>query len=305
MVVMPSARAARVRPSWSRAASRSISNDHSYGYDHVATRSWRSTAGPVAVEHRVVVDELGADDVAAGDGVAEERRRGERLVVGERLLGQASPDGGVVDEHARQRVAERARIGGHQEWRQVLASTSAVVVEQLGLRLVGLGAVLLGEHAEEPIAVHPEQHADPGGATGDRRRNHPAGGIQVTQHPSDVIAPFSQISFECSTPSECWTTGRRTRSTRMEREDGSVPDLTQCTATELLDLYRSRDGVAGRGHPRRARPDRGRPARDQRLLPRRRRRGARLRRRRAKRGGCVAIRSARSTVCRRRSRTSS
>ena len=161
MVVMPSARAARVRSSWSRAASRSISNDHSYGYDHVATRSWRSTAGPVAVEHRVVVDELGADDVAAGDGVAEERGRGERLVVGERLLGQATPDGGVVDEHARQRVAERARIGGTSLTSASASASASSSSSELGLRLVGLGAVLLGEHAEEPVAVHPEQHADP------------------------------------------------------------------------------------------------------------------------------------------------
>ena len=39
-----SARAWRDRSSWSRAASRSISNDHSYGYVSVAIRSWRSTA---------------------------------------------------------------------------------------------------------------------------------------------------------------------------------------------------------------------------------------------------------------------
>ena len=85
-----------------------------------------------------------------------------------------------------------------KRWRQALASDAVVVVEQLGLRLVGPGAVLLGEDAEEPVAVHLEQHADAGGAAGDRRGNHPAGGIQVTQHPPDVIAPFT--GFPCAPP---------------------------------------------------------------------------------------------------------
>ena len=149
--------------------------------------------GPVAVERRVVVDELGADDVAAGDGVAEERGRGERLVVGERLLGQTSPDGGVVDEHAAQRVAERP--GSRAQDVASASASTLVVVEQLELGLVGLGPVLLGEDAHDPVAVHLEHHADASTATSEAGEPSAPGSVEVTQHPSHVIAPFTPPLF--------------------------------------------------------------------------------------------------------------
>ena len=45
LVISLSANASRVSRSCSRAASRSISNDHSYGYESTSMRSWRRTAG--------------------------------------------------------------------------------------------------------------------------------------------------------------------------------------------------------------------------------------------------------------------
>ena len=83
-----------------------------------------------------------------------------------------------------------------------------------------------------------------------------------------------------------------------------MPDLTQCTATELLDLYA--DGSASPVEATRAVLDRIEAVEPdaQRLLPRRRRRGAGGGR--GERGPLAAraSRSDRSTACRRRSRTS-
>ena len=91
LVISFSASAPRVSASCRSAASRSISNGHSYGYDSTSMRSCRSTAAhsPGSVD---VVDALGADDVAPRDGVAEERglRRAPRSRRGLRSTGPAT-----------------------------------------------------------------------------------------------------------------------------------------------------------------------------------------------------------------------
>ncbi len=77
LVISFSASAARVSASCRSAASRSISNGHSYGYDSTSMRSCRSTAAH-SPGRSIVVDALGADDVATRDRLAEERGCGER-----------------------------------------------------------------------------------------------------------------------------------------------------------------------------------------------------------------------------------
>ena len=216
LVISFSASAPRVSASWSSAASRSISNGHSYGYDSTSMRSWRSTAAhsPGSVD---VVDALGADDVAARDGVAEERGCGERLVVGEGLLRQAPPHTVVVDEHARHRVAERPGISSaHHSPRTVIRQGPG---RTLGVRRLAVRRRRLRRRARRRLeragpvpprpgcgassrtrrgtgAVHLEEHAETGGATGERSHDHAAGaGIEVTEHRPDCSAAFTVRSL--------------------------------------------------------------------------------------------------------------
>ena len=94
MVVRSSARAWATRSSCSRAASRSISNDHSYGYETTGMRSWRSTpAHAVAEALGALVDQLGADHLARRPAPRRRRAwpRGPRSRPAPRRRGRARP----------------------------------------------------------------------------------------------------------------------------------------------------------------------------------------------------------------------
>ena len=66
---------------------------------------------PIAGQRGGVGGTLGGDDVAAIEGGGVEVRGGQCLEVGERLSGQATPDGMAVDIDPRQRVTERPAVG--------------------------------------------------------------------------------------------------------------------------------------------------------------------------------------------------
>ena len=60
---------------------------------------------------RALVDQLGSDDLAGGEGLGEERRGREGLVVAEGLGVEAAPDGVIGEVDAARRVAEGPGIG--------------------------------------------------------------------------------------------------------------------------------------------------------------------------------------------------
>ena len=81
------------------------------------------------------------------------------------------------------------------------------------------------------MPVHLEEHTESGEATRERSDDHaPGAGIEITEHSPDCSAAFTVRSFA----------GYRVFSTLFDAIMGFVTptDLTQCSATELLELYR-------------------------------------------------------------------
>ena len=136
-------------------------------------RSWRSTAAHSPGDAAAASSTSSVPTMSPRSSASRKNAgRGERLVVGERLLGQPAPDGVVGDVDPRQRVAERAGVGRCTRRRSGVASASASSSSELRPGLVGLGAVLLGEDAEEAVPVHLEQHDEARGAAGEGRGDH-------------------------------------------------------------------------------------------------------------------------------------
>ena len=152
-------------------------------------RAWRRTAAQSPGRGSAIGDPLGGDDVAALERGGEERRRGEGLEVGQGVSGQTPPDGVVVDEHPRERVTERPGVGpgGHAVGCARRPASLLVVTEQLGACFLGLGPVLLREHAGDAVSVDPHQHAESGHSAGECSGDHaPGARVEVAQHPGDV-----------------------------------------------------------------------------------------------------------------------
>ena len=153
-------------------------------------------AGPAVAEDGPVLVQLGAHDVAGGQGAGEEVGGGEGQVVVVRFLREPAPHDVTVEVDARQRVAERPRIGaafGHgvvaalasasarrrrrRRRRQRRARSASAVTfstrspSSCELRFVGLRPVLLGDDPHDAVAVHLEHDGHPGTATSETARS--------------------------------------------------------------------------------------------------------------------------------------
>ena len=176
-VIRPSASAPRVSASCRRAASRSISNGHSYGYERTSMRSWRSAAAQSPGSDRSPSTRSVPTMSPRAMASLEEAGRGECLVVGE-----APPWTGRATRRRRRRTPATAGRGtnrGRLDAPQLSASepTSSACASSAFVRC------FLENTPSTRWPYILQEHTETGDAAGEGGGDHaPGAGIEIAEH---------------------------------------------------------------------------------------------------------------------------